>query len=111
MGLGAYDALFAHRLDLWAGILLVVVGAPLAASSVLVRLVVPGGLALAVGAMLSLQALAIHNDLHWYGRVVVVPQLARGAFAITLAALSLAGGRASEPEAEEATAGLGDKER
>ncbi len=105
VGLGAYDALFAHRLDLWADLLLILVGIPLAASSVLVRLTVPGGLALAVGAMLALQALSIHNDMHWYGRTVLFAQFVRAAFAAALIALAFAGARASAISDEEAAAG------
>jgi hypothetical protein len=68
----------------------------------------PGGLALAVGAMLALQALSLHNDLHFYGDILLAPQLARGLLAGCLAALAYAGARR-----ERAKSGgiLGDERR
>ena len=57
------------RLELWAELGLIVFGAllPLAAAFVRVRL--PGGLALAIGAMLGLQALAVHDAVRLGGGV------------------------------------------
>jgi hypothetical protein len=63
-----------------------------------VRVRIPGGLALALSAMLSLQALALHNDLHFFGRMMPVMQALRGAFAAILLALAYFGGRLPDPE-------------
>ncbi len=104
-GLGLFDVLLAHRLDLWADVALVLGGLALGAAAVLVRLQVPGGLALALGAMLALQGLALHNDLHWYGHISVASQAGRGVFALTLAVLAHAGDRTSAAEAAEAGTG------
>lgn len=104
-GLGTYDVLLAHRLDLWADIALALAGLALGAAAVLVRLQVPGGLALALGAMLALQGLALHNDLHWYGHISVVSQVGRGVFALALAVLAHMGDRTAAAEPAGASTG------
>ncbi len=93
VGLGAADAFRSPGLDWWADAALVVFGLLLLVSAVLVRLRFPGGLALALGALCALQALALHNDMHFYGDILVTPQVARGVVAVSLAALAYAGGR------------------
>jgi len=90
--LGVYEALLGRQLPLWASLGLVVAGLLLLAATVLVRLQVPGGLALALGALFALQALALSNDTDWYGRIVVLSQIARGLFAATLGILAFVGG-------------------
>jgi hypothetical protein len=93
IGLGAVDAFRSPGLDWWADAALVALGLLLLASSVLVRLRIPGGLALALSALAALQALALHNDMHFYGDILVTPQVGRGVIASGLAALAWAGAR------------------
>lgn len=93
VGLGAYDAFRSPGLDWWADAALAVFGLLLLTSSVLVRLRIPGGLALAVSALSALQALSLHNDMHFYGDILVTPQVVRGVIAAGLAALAYAGAR------------------
>lgn len=93
VGLGAVDAFRSPGLDWWADAALAVFGLLLLVSAVLVRLRVPGGLALALSALSALQALALHNDLHFYGDILVTPQAVRGVVAAGLAALAYAGAR------------------
>lgn len=97
---GAYAAIAAlvdlvgqSRLELWVDLLEVVFGALLVLAAAFVRVGIPGGLALAIGAMLGLQALALHDAAHMYGAVALAPQIARGIFAGTLALLGWWGGR------------------
>jgi len=107
VGYGLYSAGFGlvvllagpYRLEWWAGIALLGFGVLLTVSAPLVRVRFPGSLALAIGAMLGLQAFSLHNDLHFYGRTVALFQLARGAFAALMVVLAWVGHR---------TAGEGD---
>ncbi len=93
-GLGLVDAFRSPGLDWWADAALVVLGVLLLLAAVLVRLRIPGGLALAVSGLSALQALALHNDMHFYGDILVTPQLVRGVIAAGLAALAYAGAKA-----------------
>jgi len=101
VGYGLYSAGFGlvvllagpYRLEWWAGIALLGFGVLLTVSAPLVRVRFPGSLALAIGAMLGLQAFSLHNDLHFYGQTVVLFQLARGAFAALMVALAWVGHR------------------
>jgi hypothetical protein len=93
-GLGVVDLFRQPGLDWWADLALVALGLLLLLSSAFVRVRMPGGLALAMGALLALQALSLHNDMHFYGKVLVAPQVARGIMAGTLAGLAYFGSRA-----------------
>ncbi len=95
VGLGLVDAFRSPGLDWWADAALVVLGVLLLFAAVLVRLRIPGGLALAVSGLSALQALALHNDMHFYGDILVTPQVVRGVIAAGLAALAYAGARAT----------------
>jgi hypothetical protein len=71
---GVYSAAWAlvdlvrgARLELWAEAALILFGLLLALSAAFVRVRMPGGLALAAGAMLGLQALAVHSAAHLGG--------------------------------------------
>lgn len=92
-GLGVVDLFRSPGLDWWADLALVVFGLVLLLSSALVRVRMPGGLALALGAMFALQALSLHNDVHFYGAILVAPQVARGVLGVALAAAAYLGGR------------------
>ena len=85
---GVGDILGAARLEWWADLWLVGAGVMLAASAAFVRASMPGGLALAVGGLLALQSISLHNAGHLYGHVSPVPELARATFAVTLVALA-----------------------
>ena len=99
-GYGTYSVVWAvvdlvrgARLELWAELALVLFGLLLMLSAAFVRVTLPGGLAFALGALLGLQALAIHNAAHLSGQVLLAPQLARGAFAGMLLLMAWAGAR------------------
>lgn len=103
-GLGLVGFFGVYNLDWWANLGLIGLGLVLILSSAFVRVLIPGGLALAAGALLALQALSLHNDVHFYGRVVLFMQLARGAVAAGLLLLAWEGARrqAREGAAESA---------
>jgi hypothetical protein len=88
---GLLDLVTGHRLEIVADLASVVFGVLLVLAAAFVRVRIPGGLLFAVGALLGLQALAIHRAAHLTGVVTPAPQLARGAFAALLVALALAG--------------------
>ena len=99
---GAYSAGWAMadlvrgaRLELWAELGLMAFGALLALAAAFVRVRLPGGLQFAIGAMLGLQALAVHDAVHLGGGIA--PQLARGSIAIVLVAMALSDARPSRP--------------
>jgi len=104
-GLGLAGLLGLVALEVWANLGLIVLGLLLALAAAFVRVRLPGGLALALSAMLGLQALALHNDLHFYGATTVPPQALRGACAALLLVLAYAGGR--RPDAGDGDAAAG----
>jgi hypothetical protein len=81
----AVDVVRGPHLELWAELGLMAFGALLALAAAFVRVRLPGGLAFAIGAMLGLQALAVHDAVHLGGGVA--PQIVRGAIAMMLVAL------------------------
>jgi len=81
------------RLEIWIVLLEVLFGGLLLLAAAFVRVAIPGGLSLAIGAMLGLQALAIHDAAHMHGTIAVAPQIARGLLAGALALLGWLGGR------------------
>ncbi|MDE3153979.1 MAG: hypothetical protein KGN76_02705 [Acidobacteriota bacterium] len=100
-GYGAYsigwailDLLRGARLEWWAELALVLFGLLLILSAAFVRVMLPGGLAFALGSLLGLQALAIHDAAHLTGQVALAPQIARGVFALALVLLAWQGSRA-----------------
>ena len=102
-GLGMAGLAGFVRLEVWANLGLIGLGLLLMLSAAFVRVRMPGGLALALSAMLGLQALALHNDVHFFGRAVLALQIARGAFAALLVALAAWGGRTA-PERDDGPA-------
>ena len=104
-GLYSIGSAFAHAfgpspLELWATLGLVVLGVMLILAAAFVRASMPGGLALALGAMLGLQSLALRNAAHLYGQVAALPQLARAFLAATLVVLAYVGLRTLQPPDE-----------
>jgi hypothetical protein len=102
-GLGIVDLFRPAGLDWWADVGLIALGLLLLLSSAFVRVRMPGGFALALGGLLALQALSLHNDLHFYGDILVAPQVMRAVMAGGLAALAVLGARAEQkrPPASE----------
>ena len=92
-GSGLFDLLGRHRSDAWVDVALMLFGCLLILAAALVRVLVPGGLALAIGAVLGLQALAIQNDAHLYGRVVPELQVTRALMSAGLVLLAYYGAR------------------
>jgi hypothetical protein len=79
------------RLELWAECGMVLFGLLLVLSAAFVRVSLPGGLAIAIGAMLGLQALAVHNAAHLNSGLA--PLIGRGALSVTFVGLAYAGSR------------------
>jgi len=94
----AVDLVRGPHLELWAELGLMAFGALLVLAAAFVRVRLPGGLAFAIGAMLGLQALAVHDAVHLGGGVA--PQMVRAAIAIVLVALGLTGPRPSPARRE-----------
>lgn len=90
-GAAFVDLMILRRLELLADLGAMVFGLLLVLAAPLVRVRLPGGLALAVGALLGLQALALHEAQHLHGEIVVLPQITRGLFALLLVLLARAG--------------------
>ena len=103
IGWAVLDLVSGARLELWAELGLIAFGALLAPSAAFVRVRLPGGLALAIGAMLGLQALAVHNAVHLDNGVAfpggLAPQIGRAALAIALVALAYGGASREESAA------------
>ena len=85
-GWAAIDLVRGARLELWAELGLMVFGVLLSLAAAFVRVRLPGGLAFAAGAMLGLQALAVHDAVHL--GTGIGSQLAGGVFCLTLAGLA-----------------------
>ena len=92
---GLYSALWAigdlirgARLEWWAEAGQIAFGVLLALAAALVRVRMPGGLALAVGGLLGLQSLAVHNAVHLESGLA--PQIAQGVLGVVLVGLTLA---------------------
>ena len=98
VGWAVADLIRGPRLELWAELGLMAFGALLALAAAFVRVRLPGGLAFAIGAMLGLQALAVHDAVHLGGGIA--PQLARGSIAIVLIAMALSAARPSPARRE-----------
>jgi len=79
------------HLEIWAELGLIVFGLLLVLSAAFVRVRLPGGLAFAIGALLGLQALAVHDAVHLGGGIA--PQVGRGVLAVALIALAYVGTR------------------
>jgi hypothetical protein len=95
-GYGTYSAAWAvvdviqgARLELWAELLILLFGLLLVLAAAFVRVRLPGGLAVAIGAMLALQALAVHTAAHLDSGMV--PQIGRAVLAFFLVGSAVAG--------------------
>ena len=88
---GLLDLFGASRLEVLANVGLVLLGAMLVLAGLLVRVGLPGSLALALAALFGLQSLALHNASHLYGQIAPEPQTARALFGAVLVALAYFG--------------------
>jgi hypothetical protein len=89
----ALDLVGTHRLEVLVDLATLFLGLLLLLAAAFVRVLIPGGLALAIAALLGLQALAVHNTPHLWGAFILGPQVVRGAIAAALIALAYFGGR------------------
>ncbi len=92
---GAYSAVWAiadvvhgARIELWAEALIALVGLLLILAAAFVRVRMPGGLAVAIGAMLALQALEVHTAAHLESGLA--PQIGRAVLAFFLVGSAVA---------------------
>lgn len=88
------DLAHGAQLELWAELGLIGFGLLLVLSAAFVRVRLPGGLAFAIGALLGLQALAVHDAVHLSAGLA--PQVARAVLAIALIVLAWAGATAGD---------------
>jgi hypothetical protein len=86
VGSAIADLIQGAHLELWAELAAIGFGALLVLAAAFVRVRLPGGIAFAAGALLGLQALAVHAAAHL--ATGIAPQLVRGAIALVLVALS-----------------------
>lgn len=88
------DLVRGAQLELWAELGWIVFGLLTVVSAAFVRVRLPGGLAFAIGTMLALQALAVHDAAHLSGGLGW--QVARGVFAALLVVLAYTGAKAEQ---------------
>ena len=91
LGAGLVDLFGDSQLELLANVGAIGLGAMLVFAGLLVRVGLPGSLALALAALFGLQSLALHNAGHLYGQVAPEPQIARALFATLLVGLAYFG--------------------
>jgi hypothetical protein len=87
VGSAVVDLIRGAHLELWAELGLMAFGALLILAAAFVRVRLPGGLAFAIGAMLGLQAVAVHDAVHLGNGLA--PQIVRGSIAVVLVAMAL----------------------
>ncbi len=92
------DMIVFARLEWWADIGGGMLGLSLLFAAVLVRARVPGGLAFALGGLLGLQALGLHNSMHLHGSIQIIEESARAGFGILLMVLGWIGGKREPPD-------------
>jgi hypothetical protein len=91
---GLIDLLWWSRVGIWADLATLAFGLLLLVAAAFVRVLIPGGLALALGALFGLQALSIHAA----GSFQVVPQAVRGSLAALVVLLAYLGARRSRAD-------------
>jgi hypothetical protein len=96
------DLVWQSRVAAWADLAVLLFALLLLVGAAFVRVMIPGGLALALGALLGLQALAVHGDSHSAAGLALTPQLIRGAIAATLVLLAIVGAREQQRNGETA---------
>jgi hypothetical protein len=110
IGAALADLIFFSRLELWANLGVAVLGMTLLFAAVLVRARVPGGLLFALGGLLGLQAVNLHNSMHLHGSIQIVEESARAVFGALLMLLGWWGGKREPPDPDlgESSGGLGE---
>jgi len=99
---GATDLIGVGMLEWWANLWRILSGGVLTLAAALVRVSLPGGLALAVSGLLALQSINLHNDPHVYGQLLLLPQVARALFGAALILLAHLGwGSGTGPEHDQ----------
>jgi hypothetical protein len=93
IGAALADVILFSRLEIWANLGDLVLGMTLLVAAVLVRTRIPGGLLFALGGLLGLQALHLHNSMHLHGSIQLVPEAARAVFCAVLLLLGWWGGK------------------
>jgi hypothetical protein len=83
------DVVRGARIELWAEALIVLFGVLLILAAAFVRVRMPGGLAVAISAMLALQALEVHTAAHLESGLI--PQVGRAVLAFFLVGSAVAG--------------------
>ena len=81
------DVIRGARMELWAELLILLFGLLLVLAAAFVRVRLPGGLAVAISAMLGLQALAVHTAAHLDSGLA--PQVGRAVLALFLVGSAL----------------------
>ena len=100
---GLVDLVGDSQLEVLANIGAIVLGAMLVLAGLLIRVGLPGSLALALAALFGLQSLALHNAGHLYDQVAAEPQIARALFALLLVGLAYFG-RVEDGDLQESEA-------
>ena len=100
LGAALVDLLGPSQLAWTANLIAIVLGAMLVVAAVLVRVGLPGGLALALTALFGLQSLSLHSAARLYGQVAPEPQIARALFGALLVGLAYFGAMESAVERE-----------
>lgn len=90
------DLVHGARLELWAELGIAVFGLLLTLSAAFVRSRIPGGVLLALGALLGLQALAVHTAAHL--EQGLGPQIGRAVFGLGLLGMAHFGAQDGEQE-------------
>jgi hypothetical protein len=92
------DLIGPSALELWAAGLELGLALILMLSAAFVRVMLPGGLALAMGSLFGLQALSLHHAAHVGGQIALFPQIVRGIVAAGLVLLAYLGARGSSAD-------------
>lgn len=91
IGAGIVDLIMTARLEWWANLWSILAGAVLVLAAALVRVSMPGGLALAIGGLLALQSIGLHNTGHTLTVFGYLPEFLRAALSATLVTLAYLG--------------------
>ena len=88
---GIIDLVGPVSLDIWADIMLILLGGWLMIASAFVRIGAPGCLAFAMGSLFALQALSLHHTSHLKGAINLMPEFIRGALVAILILMAYLG--------------------
>ena len=91
VSIGLIDFIFVEKLEWWANLWMILAGVVLLFGAIFTRISFPGGLALAIGGLLGLHAISLHNEIHIHGQLSQSLQLSRLAFAVLLVILGYYG--------------------